>query len=210
MKHKSVITILAIFSVYILTQIFGVHHVAFVYSLKDTTSTNSLQNKLVAEVSAEMSELPATSVNADNGFRLEIPKIGINRKVVENVDPADEAVYGQVIAQDIAHGKYTKLPDEAQQQGNVYLFAHRDGYANGNSIGFFKRLNELNLGDKAFVYYAQKKYTYELVKSFIVTPQDTWVYTGRSSFPALTLQTCEKGEELRLITQFKLIEVTNL
>lgn len=149
------------------------------------------------------------STKEAKGFKLRIPSIGLEHNVTENVNPARESIYGPVIEQSIAHGQYTRLPDEATVDGNVYLFAHRTGNINGRDIGFFNRLDELGKGDKAYVSYAGKTYVYEAYKSFVITPEDTWVYTGQSDFPSLTLQTCENGEEQRLIVKFKLVRVEN-
>ncbi len=149
-----------------------------------------------------------SSVKEIKEFRLAIPSINLNMNVVENVDPADESVYGAVMVNNIAHGKYTRLPDEATLEGNVYLFAHREGVVGGKDVGFFQNLNELSYGDIALIKYGDKIYKYRFRKSFVITPQDTWVYTGQSNSPTLTLQTCEDGESKRLIVKLDLIEVS--
>lgn len=135
----------------------------------------------------------------DGEFELKVAKIGLSHKVVPNVNPADEAVYGPVINNFIAHGEGTLLPDEAVLNGNVYLFSHRQG--------IFKRLGELRQGDTAVVRYHGSNYIYQLRESFIITPQDTWVYTPAAASPTLTLQTCEQGEKFRLILQFDLVHI---
>lgn len=172
----------------------------------DVEIETGFSSRFFTKVSAAntIPELPKTN---SQGFRLQIPSINLNKEVVENVDPGDESVYGPVIAKSVAHGRYTKLPDEAQENGNVYLFAHRDGYIDGKYVGFFKRLGELRDGDVAYIHYAGKKYVYKFLRSFVITPQDTWVYTPESDMPILTLQTCENGESMRLMVQWQLTEV---
>lgn len=140
-------------------------------------------------------------------FQLEIPKIALQHNVIENVDPGNEDIYGPILLQNIAQGKYTRLPDEATIDGNVYLFAHRTGVYQGQNVGFFNRLDELKAGDLAVIHYGTKTYTYKFKESFIITPKDTWVYTGAAVTPTLTLQTCEQGQEKRLMVKFDLIEV---
>lgn len=147
------------------------------------------------------------NVKDQERFRLIIPKAGVDHTVIANVDPGNKNIYGPVIENYVAHGKYTRLPDEATQKGNVYLFAHREGYANGRNIGFFKHLDKLADGDMAYIKYAGKTYVYQYRDEFIVTPEDTWVYTAHSDFPALTLQTCENGVKQRLMVKFKLVRV---
>lgn len=146
--------------------------------------------------------------NLNREFNLLIPKIGLQQQVVENVHPGNEAVYGPVIEQYIAHGLYTRLPDEATVDGNVYLFAHREGRQGSRDFGYFRNLDQLQAGDQAQIRYAGKTYTYTLYSAFVITPQDTWVYTDESEFPTLTLQTCENGDKLRLILKFRLVSVS--
>jgi sortase (surface protein transpeptidase) len=169
-------------------------------------STQSAQGLVLGDFSANgLPQILASSQTQD--FRLVIPKIGLSHKVVENVDPASESVYGPVINEFIAHGMYTRLPDEAVSNGNVYLFAHREGSYQGNNIGYFNQLDKVTAGDTAEITYAGKRYVYEFWRNFVITPQDTWVYNGESNFPMLTLQTCENGLAARLIVQFRLKEV---
>jgi LPXTG-site transpeptidase (sortase) family protein len=145
--------------------------------------------------------------NQDPNFTLIIPKINLRQKVFENVDPGVEQAYKPVLEQGIAHGKFTRLPDEATSQGNVYLFAHRNGYIGGQDIGFFRRVGELEHGDVAIISYLGKIYTYRFKGKFVISPQDTWVYSPRADQPTLTLQTCEDNETKRLIVKFTLVSV---
>lgn len=135
-------------------------------------------------------------------FRIVIPRIGVGKDIQANVDPSKRDVYLPVIEKVVAHGKYTRLPYQATKEGNVYLFAHRDG-----SHGFFHRLGELRNGDVINIEFNESTYVYEVYKSFVVDPSDVWVYTGESEVPALTLQTCENGNAQRLIVKAKLVQI---
>ncbi len=147
------------------------------------------------------------SKNRDPNFKLIIPKIGLEKKVYENIDPGLEKVYKPVLEKGIAHGKFTKLPDEATTQGNIYLFAHRNGHVKGQDIGFFRRIGELERGDEAIISYLGQRYIYKFKGRFVITPGDTWVYNARADQPTLTLQTCEDNETKRLIVKFTLVKV---
>ncbi|MFQ5493509.1 MAG: sortase [Candidatus Dojkabacteria bacterium] len=136
------------------------------------------------------------------GFYLEIPAIGLKKRVVPNVDPTRRGAYLPVIDENVAHGRYTRLPDQATKSGNVYLYAHRDGHA-----GFFNRLDELRNGAKIEIFYNGETFTYKVFRSFVVNRKDTWVYTAQSPSPTLTLQTCENGSEDRLIVKARLVRV---
>lgn len=170
----------------------------------NSTLNPTLGNSIIPQVRASINNLSLRQVSADTEFQIEIAKIGLSKKVIPNVNPIDEAEYSRVIEDYVAHGEYTRLPDEATIDGNVYLFAHRTGVINGKNVGFFNRLGELQSGDRAQIKFAGKLYTYILKRSFVVSPKDTWVYAERSSAPMLTLQTCENGESQRLILQFTL------
>jgi hypothetical protein len=85
-------------------------------------------------------KLPDTSANSivnnnsdvsNSEFLLEISSIKLKQKIYPNVDPINEKEYLGVLEKGIAHGKYTKLPNQAIDSGNVYLFAHNEGYAHG-------------------------------------------------------------------------------
>lgn len=175
---------------------------------------NSLTNTVTTSVDASTG-LPRTGADFElnqlgtaSDFRLEIPRIGVSKEIVAEVDPRSEEIYGPVIEEAVAHGRFTRLPHEATVDGNVYLFAHREGIApDGRDYGYFNRLDELRPGDRAEVRFRGETYTYQFRESFVIKPEDTWVYTDRASVPTLTLQTCENGEEDRLIVKFDLISV---
>jgi LPXTG-site transpeptidase (sortase) family protein len=145
----------------------------------------------------------AVPAQPDSGeFILSIPRIALKKEVVANVDPSDKAVYLPVIERKVAHGRYTMLPSQATENGNVYLFAHREGSGN-----FFARLGELVTGDRIEVRFSGRTYLYTVSEKFVVGAKDTWVYTGTSALPTLTLQTCENGNTHRLIVKALLNEV---
>ena len=149
--------------------------------------------------------LPFSGANEAREFVIEIQKIGLKRQVVENVDPANSQEYMGVLNHSIAHGKYTRLPDQAVESGNVYLFGHREGEYQGNDVGFFSRLDEVELGDEAIIKFDGNTYIYKFRSSRIVDPTETSVYTPFSSTPMLTLQTCEDGYSKRLILFFDFV-----
>ena len=135
-------------------------------------------------------------------FFINIPKINVSKKVIPNVDPVSKENYLPILDNYVAHGRYTRLPDQAEAQGNVYLFAHRQGQS-----AFFARLDELQTGDRIEVNYDGRIYSYSVYDKFVVDAKDTWVYTGESQLPTLTLQTCENGTAQRLIIKAKLLAI---
>jgi LPXTG-site transpeptidase (sortase) family protein len=182
--------------------------VAHAVSGIQTTPNPELQ-KIDNGISIKSVPVTVTAISAHktvsgNNFSIVIPKIRLNVAVKANVDPANPAVYLPVLDHEVAHGMYTMLPDQAIHDGNVYLFAHR----NGNS-GYFHRLNELKTGDTVVLNYQGKTYTYRVYQSFVVNTADVWVYTGESAKPTLTLQTCENGTLQRLIVKAELVSISD-
>ena len=139
-------------------------------------------------------------------FVLIIPKIDLEKEVVENVNPADPDEYLPVLNENIAHGKYTRMPDGAVDEGNVYLFAHREWEFEGQNAGFFSKIGELGAGDIAIIKYNGKNYSYIFQSKKLVDVKNVSIYTSESVSPTLTLQTCE-GSEKRLIVSFTLVGI---
>lgn len=137
-----------------------------------------------------------------NNYSIDIPSISLKKNIVPNVDPANKSEYMEVLTHSVAHGKYTLLPDEAIESGNIYLFAHRNGEYNGRDIGFFRNLDKIRSGQEAYIDFNGYRYVYKYRSSKVVSPKDTYVYTAYSSTPTLTLQTCESGYSKRLILVF--------
>jgi len=123
------------------------------------------------------------------GFYIRIDKIGLFKPVVKNVDPRYKEVYIQSWEVGVSHGKFTALPD---QIGNVYLFAHSVSNVNriDSANAWFTRIDELVEDDEIVLYYEGEKYTYQVSRIYTVSPTATGVYTGASSVPKITLQTC--------------------
>ncbi len=150
-------------------------------------------------------------------FKVLIPGIELEKVVIPNVDPRDEAIYKEAFKQGVAHGLGTKFPDEI---GNTYLYAHstRDVDDIEKNAGWFTRLDELAIGDEFEIIYGQNIYTYSIASREVIDPRATGVYTAYAPVQMVTLQTCyPRGEiEERLIikalllkSEPRLAEVTN-
>ncbi|MGI9048387.1 MAG: sortase [Rubrobacteraceae bacterium] len=102
------------------------------------------------------------------------------------------------------HLKGTGFP--WQKGSNTYLAGHRLGYMGTKSLLAFFDLNKLKNGDKIYVKDANgKKYTYEVFKEFVVSPNNLSITKPVSGKSVLTLQTCTLPDYTkRLIVQAKL------
>ncbi len=125
----------------------------------------------------------------NENFDIIIPQIGLNEKIISiNANDPNQVVDALRVGVGRAEG--TAYPN---QYGNMYLFAHSstsvlsiDRY---NSV--FTLLRDLNIGDKVYIFYQGKQYTYQIYKREIVSQNDTKDMTFKSPFPQITLQTCD-------------------
>lgn len=121
-------------------------------------------------------------------FYIEIPKINVLSKVVENVDPFNEAVYRKELEKGIAQAKGTSLPDE---NGTMYLFAHSSDLPwriTKYNVAFF-RLAELKKGDVLTIGRRGSIYKYQVTDKKTVWPSDV-SFLLESKNKQLILQTC--------------------
>jgi len=122
-------------------------------------------------------------------FGIIIPKLGINAKVIANVDPFNAQVYQKALTQGVAHAQGSALPDE---EGNVFIFSHssEDFFLATRYNSIFYLLTKLEMGDEVILYYHGQKYTYQTVKKEIVDPQNLSSLANSKQGKTLTLMTC--------------------
>ena len=111
--------------------------------------------------------------------RIVIPKIGVDRIVVEGVTPGDLR-YGP------GHYPRTPMPGE---RGAAGIAGHRTTWG-----APFNRLDELVAGDMIILQTPRASYRYRVTHSKVVDPGDSWVLTGDPRSTAsrrLTLTTCQ-------------------
>ncbi len=112
--------------------------------------------------------------------RLEIPKINLKRGF------ADIKSKQNNINKNIAIMPTSKYPDI--KKGNFIIAGHT-----GNAWNcFFSDLNKLKVGDIAYVYYKDKKYTYRLVSKYDQKKDGTARIFRDFNKTVMTLITCKK------------------
>lgn len=128
-------------------------------------------------------------VPVDKDFGLIIPKLGINVKVIKNVDPFDPNIYQKALTKGVAHAKGSSLPD---QDGNVFIFSHssENFYEALRYNSIFYLLGKLNTGDEIDLYYLDKKYVYRIFDKKIADPNEVSYLQNSSKDNTLTLMTC--------------------
>ncbi len=126
------------------------------------------------------------SKNKDYG--IVVPKLGLDEKVIFNVDPNDEEQYRAALKQGIAHASSTSYPDS---NGLGYYFAH------SSSPGFrvqynavFYLLDKLAVGDDIYIWHELKRYHYKVSEKQIKDPSDTSFLYQQYDGENIVLQTC--------------------
>ena len=114
---------------------------------------------------------------------LEIPKIGLKRGFYNINSRYNDIQYNVTMV------KGSTLPDV--KNGNLILMAH-SGWA---TISYFEYLYNLSLGDKAYVTYKGKKYTYKLVKVYDVVKNGKVKIVRSYDKTTLTLITCTRNND---------------
>lgn len=133
----------------------------------------------------------------ENVGQLIIPRISAILPIVEGTD--DNSL-GKGVGKYRGYG--TVSPN---QTGHVVLSAHRDS--------FFRKVGELKVGDRLYVRYRGKIYTYQIRKYWVTGAQDRTVIVPFDK-PVLTLTTCYPFDYIgsapdRYIIRSELIQVTN-
>jgi len=165
------------------------------------------QDDLTAEFEAKLAAAPSTTAAPDPAVTtppvvtqpltgeavaiIRIPKIGVDRTVVSGIGRDD-------LRKGPGHYPNTPMPG---QIGNAAIAGHRTTYG----APFFD-LAELMEGDEINVQTITGEYTYRVVRSFVVNPNQVEVLAPTST-PTLTLTTCEPkySAAKRLIVQAELV-----
>ncbi|HVC71022.1 MAG TPA: class E sortase [Acidimicrobiales bacterium] len=136
---------------------------------------------------------PTTTAPAEGAAvaLLQIPKIGVNKVVVEGTNTPD-------LRQGPGHYQGTPLPGQA---GNAAIAGHRTTYG-----APFYNLDALQPGDEIMLTTPQGTFTYKVARSMVVSPSDRTVLAA-SSTPELTLTTCNPrfSASSRLVVQATLV-----
>lgn len=132
--------------------------------------------------------------------RLKIPKINLNRGFVKY------GTSGNNVDQNIAIMEESTYPDD--KYSNFILAGHSGTGWNG----YFTRLDNLSLGDLAYVTYKGKRYTYQLVKKYKDRQGDGVDVYRHSQKKQLTLITCARPDyrTYYLVLIFELTEEKSL
>jgi sortase A len=118
--------------------------------------------------------LPPPPPTGDAVASIRIPKIGVDKIVVQGVGEPD-------LRKGPGHYPETPMPGE---EGNAAIAGHRTTYG-----APFNRLDELSPGDDVLVTTVKGSFTYKVKLSHVVKPNQTEVLNPTPT-PTLTLTTC--------------------
>lgn len=128
---------------------------------------------------------------------LKIPKISLEKGLF-----AKTSLYNDVEHNIMIH---EKSDNPTIKNGNVILIAH-SGTA---EIAYFRRLNELKIGDSSEVYYHGKKYTYEVKNIYEVKKTGTVSIDRNYDKNTLTMITCKHDTDMQIVIISELSGVEN-
>jgi LPXTG-site transpeptidase (sortase) family protein len=139
-------------------------------------STNLAES--IAAVQKEAEEL-----GVDSHFSIVVPKINATSNIIANVDTSNELKNG------VAHAAGTFFPG---QDKTIFLFSHSTNSALNVAQyrAVFYLLRKLENGDKVIIFFADKKYEYEVVDKKTVGASDVEWMTRDFGEERLILQTC--------------------
>ena len=165
---------------------------------KQLEVSDNLVERAKAETTAEVQE-EAESYGVGSYFSIVIPKIGAAENVVANVDAGNPTEYLKALETGVAHARGTYFPGQGER---IYMFSHSTdsplNFARYNAV--FYLLGKLESGDTIIVFFADKKYVYEVSEKLTTTAGDTsWLSSDSASGPEglrpggeeLVLQTCD-------------------
>ncbi|MCD6109807.1 class D sortase [bacterium] len=158
--------------------------------------TQNLMN-LSKDSEIQKTQIPQLSLDVTPpDTRIVIPRIGINVPVV-TVSPEAlidrdwnklEQQIQEALRDGVVHYPSTAFPDE---EGNVVITGHSSYFPwdPGRFKDVFALLHQVQVGDKVYMYYNQKKYAFEVYETKVVLPNQVDVLTQNGE-NRLTLITC--------------------
>ena len=155
--------------------------------IKDRNDINQDNYSKTTNIKNESNENITTKYEIKDLGTIECEKIGLNAPIKETVEL-------DVLSTAVGH-----FEDTALYNGNVCLAGHNSGTnKNGEDIGFFKRLNELEIGDEIKYHHMFGQYIYKVSEIKEIEETDLSVLESTAN-DKLTLITCIKDKSnLRL------------
>lgn len=123
---------------------------------------------------------------------LKIPKISLERGLV------DPNSYLNNVNYNLEFVKGTSMPDE--ENGNVIIAGH----SGSARTSYFRKLDQLSIGDEAFLVYQGNTYSYKVVDIYDINKTGKAEIIRNKNKKALTLITCRHGTNKQIVIIFEL------
>lgn len=128
-------------------------------------------------------QVQTTRINYNYIGILEIPKVNLKQGFLDINSKYNNVDYNITVIQT------STMPDV--ENGNLILASH-----SGNSyISYFKNLYKLEIGDQAYIYYNNIKYSYKIVNIYNVEKTGQVAIYRDNKKTCLTLITCTKNSD---------------
>lgn len=157
-----------------------------------TVTTGSRSNTITASSSRSSQPLTGTirtaSSTPSKNFAISMPSLGIENLVVTH--PTDPFTKNGILAPlKSGVGHLFSYPGKG---GKIMIYGHSSGYAWDVSkfTKIFRRVNELNKGDKIYVSYGGKTHEYEVTFEQAIKASDTTPFDDNGAGEELILYTC--------------------
>ena len=122
---------------------------------------------------------------------LKIPKIGLERGLV------DPSSYLNNINYNLQWINSTSMPDE--ENGNVIIAGH----SGSARISYFRKLDNLVIGDDASIIYNGKTYNYKVIDVYDIEKNGTAEIIKDKDITTLTLITCKHNTNKQIVVIFQ-------
>ena len=143
----------------------------------------AIQENNEVETTPEEPQQIVNRVNYNYIGILEIPKVNLKQGFLDINSKYNNVDYNITVIQTSTY------PDV--EKGNFILASH-----SGNSyISYFKNLYKLEIGDQAYIYYNNIKYSYQIVNIYNVEKNGKVAIYRNSNATCLTLITCTKNSD---------------
>lgn len=158
-------------------------------SPKVEQTTSQIDQPVSAENINEV-ESEARKYNVTAYFSIIIFKIDAAANIIPNVDFTSPDSYLPALQKGVAHALGSGFPG---QDARIFLFSHSTdspaNFARYNAI--FYLLRKLDKGDRITIFFAAKKYVYEVTDKFIVSPSESSWIEPKYGEEQLVLMTCD-------------------
>ena len=158
-----------------------------VIALEKTTPIDIVAMEKATSIVQTQTE--AQSLGVDSHFSIVVPKIDAKAKVIANVNTDNEKEYSEALKLGVAHAQGTYFPGQGK---TIFLFSHSTNSAFNVERYFavFYLLGKMEPRDKIVIFFADKKYEYEVTERKVVAANDTQWMSKDFGEETLILQTC--------------------